>query len=86
MLHHVTVFDPESSNAVEGHAAHSNEYMALLMATLSMYAKATHINFQKGSYGALETFYPPTSLQGLSDYLTETGYCIQWQSLPIDLD
>lgn len=85
MLYHVTLFDDDFPEDI-GMAAHQDEYMAMLMALLSMYAKTTHINFMQGTYGALETFTPPTDLQTLSDYCTDLGYSIQTKALPICCD
>lgn len=82
MLYHVTIFDPETDEDA-GMAAHQDEYMALLMALLSIYAKATHENFMAGTFGALETFVPPNTLQSLSDYCIDLGYNIQTKTLPI---
>ncbi len=86
MLYHITVFDAEATDPNVGRAAHFDQYTAMLMATYSMYAPATSQNFLTGSYGALESFTAPDTLQGLMDYLTETGYTVQVQTLPIELD
>ena len=85
MLYHVTVFDSEG-NGPSGSASHFDQYTALLMATYSMYAPATSRNFKTGSYGALESFTAPTTLQGLMDYLTESEYTVQVQTLPIEFE
>lgn len=86
MLYHVTVFDEEALECVAGSAAHFDQYTATLMATYSMYAPVTSQNFLTGSYGALESFTAPDTLQGLMDYLTESGYTVQVQTLPIEQD
>ena len=83
MLYHVTLFDEDYPDNV-GMAAHQDEYMAMLMALLSIYAKTTHINFKQGTYGALETFTPPTTLESLTDYCTEMCFTIQTKQLSVD--
>ena len=85
MLYHVAIFDPEKPGE-EGYAQHSNKYLALLTALLSIHARATHANFKSNSYGALEGFYPPTGLQALEDYCTDIGYTVQWRGIPINED
>lgn len=76
MLYHVAIFDVDAPDET-GYAQHSNQYLAALTALLSIHAKATHANFEASTYGALESFYPPTTLQGLMDYCTEIGYTVQ---------
>lgn len=84
MLYHYTIYDAETTKRVEGRAAHFDRYTALLMATYAMHAQATSWNFLNGTYGALETFTAPTTVEGLEDYLTETGYTVQMRKLDID--
>lgn len=84
MLYHVTISDDQTPNEI-GKAQHSNRYLALLTALLSIHAKATHSNFESKSYGALETFYPPQSLAALEDYCTDIGYTLTWVEIPCNL-
>ncbi len=76
-IHRATIIDPETK--VFGQAAHSDKYTALLMALFTIYASCTNDNFNNGGYGAIETFSPPTTLDGLEAYITETGYDITWE-------